>query len=61
MVLDIRNFATFSEHRPVDEVGSYVNTLWSFMVKLSGVEASERIPSIVIRGRRDPVELFRLA
>ena len=174
MVLDIRNFTTFSEHRPVDEVVGYLNTLWSFMVhtvnhhhgivnkflgdgflavfgapistgndcanavaaarrilvevgravgggalpptnigialhagqaivgnigsverkeytvigdvvnvafriealnkdfgsqllisetvrKVSGVDASERIPAITIRGRRDPVELFRLA
>ena len=174
MVLDIRNFTTFSEHRPVDEFVGYLNTLWSFMVhtvnhhhgivnkflgdgflavfgapistgndcanaiaaarrilielrslsaegglpptdigialhagpaivgnvgsverkeytvigdvvnvafriealnkdfgsqllisetvrKVSGVDASERIPAITIRGRRDPVELFRLA
>ena len=27
---------------------------------MSGIEASERIPAITIRGRRDPVELFRL-
>jgi adenylate cyclase len=33
MVLDIRNFTTFSEHRPVDEVVGYLNTLWSFMVQ----------------------------
>jgi adenylate cyclase len=32
MVLDIRGFTTFSEHRPVDEVVRYLNTLWSFMV-----------------------------
>jgi adenylate cyclase len=32
MVLDIRNFTTFSEVRPVDEVVRYLNTLWSFMV-----------------------------
>jgi len=33
MVLDIRNFTTFSEARPVDEVVRYLNTLWSFMVQ----------------------------
>ena len=33
MVLDIRNFATFSEARPADEVVRYLNTLWSFMVR----------------------------
>jgi len=32
MVLDIRNFTTFSEERPADEVVRYLNTLWSFMV-----------------------------
>jgi adenylate cyclase len=33
MVLDIRNFTTFSEERPADEVVRYLNTLWSFMVR----------------------------
>jgi len=33
MVLDIRNFTTFSEARPADEVVRYLNTLWSFMVR----------------------------
>lgn len=32
MVLDIRNFTTFSEARPADEVVRYLNTLWGFMV-----------------------------
>jgi adenylate cyclase len=32
MVLDIRNFTTFSEARPADEVVRYLNTLWNFMV-----------------------------
>jgi adenylate cyclase len=32
MVLDIRNFTTFSEHRRVDEVVAYLNALWGFMV-----------------------------
>jgi adenylate cyclase len=32
MVLDIRNFTTFSEARSPDEVVLYLNTLWSFMV-----------------------------
>jgi len=32
MVLDIRNFTTFSEDRAADEVVRYLNTLWSFMV-----------------------------
>lgn len=33
LVLDIRNFTTFSEARPVDEVVLYLNTLWGFMVR----------------------------
>jgi adenylate cyclase len=33
MVLDIRNFTTFSELRPADEVVRYLNTLWGFMVR----------------------------
>ena len=33
MVLDIRNFTTFSEVRPADEVVRYLNTLWGFMVR----------------------------
>ena len=33
MVLDIRNFTTFSEARPADEVVRYLNMLWSFMVR----------------------------
>jgi adenylate cyclase len=33
MVLDIRNFTTFSEVRPPDEVVRYLNTLWGFMVR----------------------------
>ena len=33
MVLDIRNFTTFSESRAADEVVRYLNTLWSFMVR----------------------------
>jgi adenylate cyclase len=33
MVFDIRNFTTFSEARPADEVVRYLNTLWSFMVR----------------------------
>ncbi len=33
MVLDIRNFTTFSEARPPDEVVRYLNMLWSFMVR----------------------------
>jgi adenylate cyclase len=33
MVLDVRNFTTFSEARPADEVVRYLNTLWSFMVR----------------------------
>jgi adenylate cyclase len=33
MVLDVRNFTTFSEARPADEVVSYLNMLWSFMVR----------------------------
>lgn len=32
MVLDIRNFTTYSEARSADEVVRYLNTLWSFMV-----------------------------
>jgi adenylate cyclase len=32
LVLDIRNFTTFSEARPADEVVQYLNTLWGFMV-----------------------------
>ena len=33
MVLDIRNFTTYSEDRPAGEVVAYLNTLWSFMVR----------------------------
>jgi adenylate cyclase len=33
MVLDVRNFTTFSEARPADEVVLYLNMLWSFMVR----------------------------
>ena len=33
MVLDIRNFTTYSEARPADEVVGYLNMLWSFMVR----------------------------
>jgi adenylate cyclase len=33
MVLDIRNFTTFSETRAADEVVLYLNTLWGFMVR----------------------------
>jgi len=33
MVLDIRNFTTYSEDRPADEVVGYLNTLWGFMVR----------------------------
>jgi adenylate cyclase len=33
MVLDVRNFTTFSEARPAEEVVRYLNTLWSFMVR----------------------------
>jgi len=33
MVLDIRNFTTYSEDRPADEVVAYLNTLWGFMVR----------------------------
>ena len=33
MVLDIRNFTTFSEACSPDEVVRYLNTLWSFMVR----------------------------
>lgn len=33
MVLDIRNFTTFSEDRDPDDVVRYLNTLWSFMVR----------------------------
>ena len=33
MVLDIRNFTTYSEDRPADEVVKYLNTLWGFMVR----------------------------
>jgi adenylate cyclase len=33
MVLDIRNFTTYSEDRAADEVVRYLNTLWSFMVR----------------------------
>jgi adenylate cyclase len=33
MVLDIRNFTTFSEAHAPDEVVRYLNTLWSFMVR----------------------------
>ncbi len=33
MVLDIRNFTTFSEPRAAGEVVRYLNTLWSFMVR----------------------------
>ncbi len=33
MVLDVRNFTTFSEARPADEVVRYLNMLWSFMVR----------------------------
>jgi adenylate cyclase len=34
MVLDIRNFTTFSEARPPDEVVRHLNTLWTFMVRI---------------------------
>ena len=34
MVLDIRNFTTFSETRPPDEVLRHLNTLWTFMVRI---------------------------
>lgn len=33
MVLDIRNFTTFSEAKSPDEVVHYLNTLWGFMVR----------------------------
>jgi adenylate cyclase len=33
MVVDIRNFTSFAEARPADEVVRYLNTLWSFMVR----------------------------
>ena len=33
LVLDIRNFTTFSEGRVADEVVAYLNTLWTFMVR----------------------------
>jgi len=33
MVLDIRDFTTFSETRAPDEVVRYLNTLWTFMVR----------------------------
>jgi adenylate cyclase len=33
MVLDIRDFTTFSETRASDEVVRYLNTLWTFMVR----------------------------
>ena len=33
MVVDIRNFTSFSEARPADEVVRYLNSLWSFMVR----------------------------
>src|SRR5260370_8838253 len=33
MVLDVRNFTTFSEARPADEGVRYLNMLWSFMVR----------------------------
>ena len=33
MVLDIRNFTSYSEDRPADEVVKYLNTLWGFMVR----------------------------
>lgn len=33
LVLDIRNFTTFSESRSPDEVVAYLNTLWSAMVQ----------------------------
>lgn len=33
MVLDVRNFTTFSEARPADEVVRYLNMLWNFMVR----------------------------
>jgi adenylate cyclase len=33
MVLDIRNFTTFSESRAPDEVLRHLNTLWTFMVQ----------------------------
>jgi adenylate cyclase len=33
LVLDIRNFTTFSEARAADEVVAYLNTLWSAMVE----------------------------
>ena len=33
LVLDIRNFTTFSEGRVAEEVVAYLNTLWSFMVR----------------------------
>jgi len=33
LVLDIRNFTTFSEARGADEVVAYLNTLWSSMVE----------------------------
>jgi len=32
MVLDIRNFTTFSEHRTPEEVVAYLNTLWGSLV-----------------------------
>ena len=33
LVLDIRNFTTFSEGRVAEEVVAYLNTLWTFMVR----------------------------
>jgi adenylate cyclase len=34
MVLDIRNFTTFSERRTPEEVVAYLNTLWGSMVRI---------------------------
>lgn len=34
LVLDIRNFTTFSEDRPADEVVAYLNTLWGSLVRI---------------------------
>jgi adenylate cyclase len=34
MVLDIRNFTTFSERRTPEEVVAYLNTLWGAMVRI---------------------------
>lgn len=33
MVLDIRNFTSYSESRPAEEVVGFLNTLWTFMVR----------------------------